>query len=61
MQRTESCLAKVERMDKALRHETPNHVSLNNFFWDSFLKRRREDLGLAVDTDIYRYYDPDSG
>jgi hypothetical protein len=34
-------------------------VPISDFFWGSFLDRWREDLGLAEDTDIYKYYDLD--
>lgn len=44
---------------KALRHEEPDRVPISDFFWGSFLKRWRTELGLAADTDIYRYYDLD--
>jgi hypothetical protein len=46
-------------MNKALRHEEPDRVPVSDFFWGSFLKRWRQDLGLADDTDIYSYYDLD--
>jgi len=59
MTRTANCLAKADRMRKALRHEEPDRVPISDFFWGSFLKRWREELGLAPDTDIYRYYDLD--
>ena len=57
--RSESCLAKLERMNKALRHEEPDRVPISDFFWGSFLTRWREELGLAADADPYRYYDLD--
>ena len=59
MQRTASCLAKVARMRKALGHQEPDRVPISGFFRGSFLRRWREELGLAPDTDIYRYYDLD--
>jgi uroporphyrinogen decarboxylase len=59
MPRTPNCLAKLERMNKALRHEEPDRVPVSDFFWGSFLRRWREELGLAPDADIYRYYDLD--
>ncbi len=59
MSRTPNCLAKLERMNKALRHEEPDRVPVSDFFWGSFLRRWREELGLAADADIYRYYDLD--
>ncbi|MCC6860937.1 MAG: hypothetical protein IT158_20380 [Bryobacterales bacterium] len=59
MQRSEACRAKLNRMNQALRHQEPDRVPVSDFFWGSFLKRWREELGLAPDTDIYRYYDLD--
>ncbi|MGD0011444.1 MAG: uroporphyrinogen decarboxylase family protein [Terriglobia bacterium] len=59
MQRTANCLAKLERMRRTLRHEEPDRVPISDFFWGSFLSRWHEELGLAPDTDIYRYYDLD--
>ena len=59
MERTPICLAKLERMNKALRHEEPDRVPISDFFWGSFLERWRTELGLPADTDIYRYYDLD--
>ena len=59
MERTTDCLAKLDRMNKALRHEEPDRVPVSDFFWGSFLERWREEKGLAPDTDIYTYYDLD--
>ena len=59
MHRSPNCLAKLERMNRALRHQEPDRVPVSDFFWGSFLKRWREELGLPADTDIYRYYDLD--
>jgi len=57
--RASKTLAKVERMNKALRHEEPDRVPVGEFFWGSFLKRWRRELGLPDDTDPYQYYDLD--
>ena len=46
-------------MKKTLRHQEADRVPISDFFWGSFLKRWRNELGLAPDTDIYRYYDLD--
>jgi len=46
-------------MNKALHHEEPDRVPISDFFWGGFLSRWRRELGLAADTDIYRYYDLD--
>lgn len=59
MTRTPNCLAKLDRMQKALRHQEPDRVPVSDFFWGGFLKRWREELGLSPDVDIYRYYDLD--
>jgi uroporphyrinogen decarboxylase len=59
MHRTPNCLAKLERMNRALRHQEPDRVPVSDFFWGSFLQRWRAELGLPADTDIYRYYDLD--
>ena len=57
--RSQNCLAKLTRMTTALRHAEPDRVPISDFFWGSFCKRWREELGLSADTDIYRYYDLD--
>ncbi len=59
MERTANCLAKLERMNKALRHEEPDRVPISDFFWGSFIKRWREELNLPDDTSPYNYYDLD--
>lgn len=59
MQRTANCLAKLDRMNKALRHEEPDRVPISDFFWGSFVARWCEELGLPPDTNIYQYYDLD--
>jgi uroporphyrinogen decarboxylase len=59
MERTENCNRKLERMYKALRHEEPDRVPVGDFFWGGFLENWRREFGLAVDADIYRYYDLD--
>ena len=52
-------LAKLNRMNKTLRHEQPDRVPISDFFWGSFLQRWHRELGLPADADIYRYYDLD--
>ena len=59
MERNAGCLAKLDRMNKTLHHEEADRVPVSDFFWGSFLDRWRRDLGLAKDTDIYKYYDLD--
>jgi hypothetical protein len=57
--RSANCLRKLERMRRALRHQEPDRVPISDFFWGSFLKRWREEFGLAADADICEYYDLD--
>jgi uroporphyrinogen decarboxylase len=59
MERSPGCLAKLDRMNKTLRHEEADRVPVSDFFWGSFLDRWKRDLGLPKETDIYRYYDLD--
>lgn len=59
MERTANCLKKLERMNKALRHEEPDRVPVSDFFWGSFLERWRKEKDLPADTDIYTYHDLD--
>ena len=59
MKRSANCLAKLERMNKTLRHEEADRVPVSDFFWGSFLERWRQELGLPAETDIYDYYDLD--
>jgi hypothetical protein len=57
--RSEKCLAKLERMNRALRHQESDRVPVSDFFWSSFLERWRREFGLPASTDIYEYYDLD--
>jgi len=59
MERSASCKAKLERMNKALRHEEPDRVPISDFFWGSFVKRWRKDLNLPESAEPYSYYDLD--
>jgi uroporphyrinogen decarboxylase len=59
MKRTENCLAKLERMNKALRHEEPDRVPISDFFWGSFVSRWRKELNLPAAASPYNYYDLD--
>jgi hypothetical protein len=52
-------LAKLARMNKALRHEEPDRVPISDFFWGGFIRRWREELGLAEDANPYYHYDLD--
>jgi uroporphyrinogen decarboxylase len=57
--RKEGTLRKLERMNKALRHEEPDRVPISDFFWGSFIRRWREDLNLPEDANPYYHYDLD--
>jgi uroporphyrinogen decarboxylase len=46
-------------MLRTLRHEEADRVPISDFFWGSFLRRWRQEFGLAPDSDIYSYYDLD--
>jgi uroporphyrinogen decarboxylase len=59
MERSPNCLAKLERMNKALHHQEPDRVPISDFFWGSFLERWRREKGLPEGTDIYKHYDLD--
>ncbi len=59
MERTASCFAKLDRMNKALRHEEPDRVPISDFFWRSFVTRWRKDLNLPDSAEPYSYYDLD--
>jgi hypothetical protein len=59
MKRTENCLAKLDRINKALRHEEPDRVPISDFFWGGFVKRWRNELNLPDDANPYNYYDLD--
>ena len=59
MNRTANCLAKLDRMNRALRHQEPDRVPISDFFWGSFIERWRRELRLPAGTDIYAYYDLD--
>ena len=57
--RSENTLRKLERMNRALRHEEPDRVPVSDFFWGSFIERWRRELGLAADANPYYHYDLD--
>jgi hypothetical protein len=59
MKRSSACLAKLDRLNKTLRHEEPDRVPVSDVFWGGFLKNWRESRGLAPDTDVNRFYDFD--
>jgi hypothetical protein len=57
--RKDNALRKLERMNRALRHEEPDRVPINDFFWGSFVARWRSELGLPGDATPANYYDLD--
>lgn len=57
--RSENTLKKLERMNKALRHEEPDRVPVSDFFWGGFTKRWKEELNLPPDANPYYHYDLD--
>jgi uroporphyrinogen decarboxylase len=57
--RKESARRKLERMNKALRHQEPDRVPISDFFWGSFIERWRRELGLPRDASPYYHYDLD--
>jgi len=59
MKRSEKCLSKLDRINKALRHEEPDRIPISDFFWGSFINRWRDELGLPEDASPYDYYDLD--
>jgi hypothetical protein len=59
LRRTAACLAKLERLDKTLRHEEADRIPVSDFFWTTFTNRWKKELGLPRDADIYRHYDLD--
>ena len=59
MGRNKSCLAKLERMNKALNHMEPDRIPISDFFWGGFIRRWREELLLPEDANPYNYYDLD--
>ena len=52
-------LGKLERVNQALRHQEPDRVPISDFFWGSFTRRWRQELGLPDDANPYYYYDLD--
>ncbi len=58
-ERTEGTLKKLDRLQKAVRHEEPDCVPVSDFFWGGFVERWRKELGLPDDANPYYYYDLD--
>ena len=57
--RKDNTLRKLERLNRALRHEEPDRVPISDFFWGSFTERWRRELGLPADANPYHHYDLD--
>jgi len=57
--RKENTRRKLDRLNKALRHEEPDRVPVSDFFWGSFTRRWRQELGLPADANPYYHYDLD--
>lgn len=57
--RQENTLRKLERMNRALRHEEPDRVPISDFFWGNFTRRWQKDLGLPAEANPYYHYDLD--
>ncbi len=57
--RKPNTLRKLERVNKALRHQEPDRVPISDFFWGGFNQRWRKELGLPADANPYYHYDLD--
>lgn len=57
--RKASTRRKLDRMNRALRHEEPDRVPISDFFWGGFTRRWQQDLGLPADASPYHHYDLD--
>ncbi|MDH7503979.1 MAG: uroporphyrinogen decarboxylase family protein [Verrucomicrobiota bacterium] len=58
-ERSPGALQKLERLRRTFRHEEPDRVPISDFFWGSFVRRWRRELGLGSDADPYHHYDLD--
>lgn len=58
-ERKENTLKKLERINKALRHEEPDQVPIGDFFWGGFINRWKNELNLPEDANPYYHYDLD--
>ena len=51
---------KIKRVRMTLKDRIePDRIPIHDFFWDEFLDRWKEEMGLPKDTSIYEYYDMD--
>jgi uroporphyrinogen decarboxylase len=57
--RKENTRRKLARLNAALHHQEPDRVPISDFFWGSFTRRWREELGLPPDANPYFHYDLD--
>ncbi len=57
--RKPNTLKKLERMNKAIRHEEPDRVPISDFFWGAFVERWRRELNLPADASPLTFYDLD--
>jgi hypothetical protein len=58
-ERKTNTLQKLDRLKKTLSGQEPDRVPISDFFWGSFVKQWRGDLGLADDASPYYHYDLD--
>ena len=59
IERGRHALLKLDRMNKALRHQEPDRVPISDFFWGGFIERWRRELELPADANPYYHYDLD--
>jgi uroporphyrinogen decarboxylase len=57
--RPENTRRKLARLNAALQHREADRVPVSDFFWGGFVRRWREELGLAPDANPYFHYDLD--
>ena len=59
MERSNSCLAKLNRLNLTMHHKEADRIPFSDFFWSSFISRWQQELGLGKDASPYTYYDLD--
>jgi hypothetical protein len=57
--RNDSTRRKLERLNRALRHQEPDRVPISDFFWGGFTERWRRELELPAEASPYYHYDLD--